>query len=99
MHRSTVLPGPLLLRLDAVGLGMVALALAAFFALSFAVASASADTIVLKNGRRITAYTVVEAADKIKYKPPAGELGRPKSIVDQIKKGGAVAIPAAPGAD
>src|SRR5271170_6341942 len=98
MRRSTVLPGPLLLRLDAVGLGMVALALAAFFALSFAVASASADTIVLKNGRRITAFNLVEAGDKIKYETSAGELSLPKSIVDHIEKGGAVAMPGAPGA-
>src|SRR5271154_2760648 len=99
MRRSTVLPGPLLLRLDAVRAGMVALALAAVFALSFAVASASADTIVLKNGRRITAFNVVEAGDKIKYETSAGELSLPKSIVDHIEKGGAIPMPGAPGAD
>ena len=76
-----------------------AVALAAIFAVSFAVAPASADTIVLKNGRRITAFNVVEAGDKIKYETSAGELSLPKSIVDHIEKGGAVAMPGAPGAD
>jgi hypothetical protein len=82
-----------LFRLDALRCVMVVLAL------FVAAASASADTIVLKNGRRITATNVVEAGDKITYQTSAGELTLPKSIVDHIEKGGAVAMPGAPGAD
>jgi tetratricopeptide (TPR) repeat protein len=55
-----------------------------------AVADARADTIVLKNGRRILAFNVVEAGEKIRYETSAGELSLPKSIVDHIEKGGAV---------
>jgi tetratricopeptide (TPR) repeat protein len=60
---------------------------------------AAADTIVLKNGRRITAMSVVEEGDKVKYQTSAGELSLPKSIVDHIEKGGAVALAGSPGAD
>src|SRR2546425_13345699 len=52
-------------------------------------ARASADTIVLKNGRRIAALSVVEEGDKVKYLTSAGELSLPKSIVDHIETGGA----------
>ena len=55
--------------------------------------AAAADTIVLKNGRRIVALTVVEEGDKVRYQTAAGELTLPKSIVDHIEKGGAVAMP------
>ncbi len=55
--------------------------------------AAAADTIVLKNGRRIVALTVVEEGDKVRYQTAAGELTLPKSIVDHIEKGGAVATP------
>jgi hypothetical protein len=54
---------------------------------------AAADTIVLKNGRRILALSVVEEGDKVKYQTSAGELSLPKSIVDHIEKGGAVPMP------
>src|SRR6185369_16343212 len=53
---------------------------------------ARADTIVLKNGRRIVALTVVEDRDKIRYQTAAGELSLPKSMVDHIEKG--IATPA-----
>jgi len=53
-------------------------------------ASAPADTIVLKNGRRILAFNVVAVGEKIRYETSAGELSLPKSIVDHIEKGGAV---------
>ena len=46
-----------------------------------------ADTIVLKNGRRITALSVVEEGDKVRYQTAAGELSLPKSIVDHIERG------------
>src|SRR6266704_5017283 len=51
-------------------------------------ANAVADTIVLKNGRRIAALSAVEDGDKVKYLTSAGELSLPKSIVDHIEKGG-----------
>ena len=57
---------------------------------------ATADTIVLKNGRRIVALSVVEEGDKVKYQTPAGELSLPKSIVDHIERGGAVPMPDSP---
>jgi tetratricopeptide (TPR) repeat protein len=53
-------------------------------------AVAQADTIVLKNGRRIVALSVREEGDKVIYETSAGELSLPKSIVDHIEKGGAV---------
>lgn len=55
----------------------VCLALAAF-------AAALADTIVLKNGRRIVAEDVTQDATHVTYHTPAGELSIPKSIVARI---------------
>src|SRR5580693_4247452 len=55
----------------------------------------AADTIVLKNGRRILALSAVEAGDKIRYQTAAGELTLPKSIVDHIERGGAMPSSAA----
>ena len=60
-----------------------------FVALLLMAYRAAADTIVLKNGRRIIALSVVEEGDKVKYQTSAGELSLPKSIVDHIEKGGA----------
>jgi tetratricopeptide (TPR) repeat protein len=60
---------------------------------------AAADTIVLKNGRRISALSAYEEGDKVKYLTSAGELSLPKSIVDHIEKGGAVPMAGSPGAD
>jgi tetratricopeptide (TPR) repeat protein len=60
------------------------------WALFLAAAVAQADTIVLKNGRRIVALNVREEGDKIKYETSAGELSIPKSIVDHIEKNGAM---------
>ncbi|MGC1620114.1 MAG: tetratricopeptide repeat protein [Candidatus Acidiferrum sp.] len=59
-------------------------------ALLFAGAAAQADTIVLKNGRRISALSVRVEGDKVTYETSAGELSLPKSIVDHIEKGGDV---------
>jgi tetratricopeptide (TPR) repeat protein len=53
-------------------------------------AQAAADTIVLKNGRRIAALSAFEEGDKVRYMTSAGELSLPKSIVDHIEKGGLV---------
>jgi tetratricopeptide (TPR) repeat protein len=58
----------------------------------------AADTIVLKNGRRISALSAVEEGDKVKYLTSAGELSLPKSIVDHIEKG-LVPMAGSPGAD
>src|SRR5258707_12788225 len=67
-------------------------------ALLFLSGRAAADTIVLKNGRRIVALSAFEDGDKVKYLTSAGELSLPKSIVDHIEKGGAAPI-GSPGAD
>ena len=53
-------------------------------------AGTTADTIVLKNGRRILAFNVMEVGEKVKYETSAGELSLPKSIIDHIEKGGMV---------
>jgi tetratricopeptide (TPR) repeat protein len=61
-------------------------------ALLFAGASARADTIVLKNGRRISALSVRIEGDKVTYETAAGELSLPRSIVDHIEKGDAAPL-------
>ena len=48
--------------------------------------SASADTILLKNGRRIIASNVVEDGDHVRYETPAGQMSIPKSIVLRIDR-------------
>src|SRR5690348_16231799 len=61
--------------------------------------AAAADTIVLKNGRRIVALSAVVEGDKVRYQTAAGELTLPKSIVDHIETGGGqFADSASPGA-
>src|SRR5438045_9125615 len=60
---------------------------------------AAADTIVLKNGRRILALSAVEEGDKVKYLTTAGELSLPKSIVDHIEKGSGALMTGSSGAD
>lgn len=61
-------------------------------------AAAMADTIVLKNGRRIVAMNVREEGDKVTYETAAGQLSLPKSIVDHVEKGGAVPMADTPAA-
>jgi tetratricopeptide (TPR) repeat protein len=61
---------------------------ALFVAVAFFWGPAQADTIVLKNGRRIVAFNVREEGEKVKYETSAGELSLPKSIVDHIEKNG-----------
>jgi tetratricopeptide (TPR) repeat protein len=63
-------------------------AFAVLAALLLAAGVARADKIVLKNGRKILGYNVVEEGDKVTYETPAGQLSLPKSIVDHIEKGG-----------
>jgi tetratricopeptide (TPR) repeat protein len=59
----------------------------AVLAASFlAISSAAADTIVLKNGRRIVADHVTQSDGKVSYQTPAGEMSIPQSIVDHIDK-------------
>ncbi len=57
-----------------------------------------ADTIVLKNGKRIVALSVVEDGDKIRYETAAGQLSLPKSIVDHIERGPVGVMPDSPAA-
>jgi tetratricopeptide (TPR) repeat protein len=47
--------------------------------------SAAADTIVLKNGRRIIAENVTEDDSHVTYQTAAGQLSIPKSIVARIE--------------
>ncbi len=68
-------------------------------ALLFLSGRAAADTIVLKNGRRIIALSAVEEGDKVRYLTPAGELSLPKSIVDHIEKGEAMPMAGSLAAD
>src|SRR3979490_532658 len=76
----------------------IAVGLFALGALLFISKPATADTIVLKNGRRILALSAYEDGDKVKYLTSAGELSLPKSIVDHIEKGGAGPMANTPGA-
>ena len=69
-----------------------------FLLCCFALTKARADTIVLKNGRRIAALQVFEEGEKIRYLTSAGELTLPKRIVDHIERGSGVAMPDSPGA-
>jgi len=64
--------------------------------LAVLVAGTRADTIVLKNGKRIAALSVVEDGDKVRYETAAGQLSLPKSIVDHIERGPAGVIPDSP---
>jgi len=55
--------------------------------LLFALASACfADTIVLKNGRRIVASNVTEDATHVTYETPAGQMSIPRSFVLRIDR-------------
>ena len=56
--------------------------------LLFAASSSAADTIVLKNGRRIVAANVKEEGERVSYETPAGTLSIPKSIVARIDHDG-----------
>jgi tetratricopeptide (TPR) repeat protein len=47
--------------------------------------SAAADTIILKNGRRIVASEVTEDNGHVTYQTPAGQFSIPKSIVERIE--------------
>jgi tetratricopeptide (TPR) repeat protein len=47
--------------------------------------AASADTIYLKNGRKITADHVVQGDGQVSYDTSAGHLSLPSSIVDRVE--------------
>jgi tetratricopeptide (TPR) repeat protein len=51
-----------------------------------AVSSASADTIVLKNGRRIVAENVTEDSTHVIYQTSSGQMSIPRSIVARIER-------------
>ena len=51
-----------------------------------AAASSAGDTIVLKNGHRITAANVTEDAQHVSYETPAGRMSIPRSIVASIER-------------
>ena len=81
--------------------GWRSLAISCGLALAFSLSAAQsgkADTIVLKNGRRISALSVTEDGDKVRYQTVAGELTLPKSIVDHIERGPAEVMPDSPAA-
>src|SRR2546428_10876763 len=51
-----------------------------------------ADTIVLKNGRRIVALYAVEEGDKVRYETSAGGLTLAKSILHHLARGGGIDV-------
>ncbi|HXU48997.1 MAG TPA: tetratricopeptide repeat protein [Candidatus Binatia bacterium] len=59
---------------------------AIFIGAAFCAGTSQADTIVLKNGRKIAAADIVESDGKVTYQTPAGEMSIPESIVDHIDK-------------
>ena len=61
--------------------------LALSLALSGAMNAARADTIILKNGRRITVNVAKETADRVTGETDAGEISLPKSMVERIEHG------------
>src|ERR1035437_6059542 len=50
---------------------------------------ASADTIYLKNGMKITASNVVQENGQVSYETSAGHLSLPASIVDRVVRAAA----------
>ena len=56
-------------------------------------AQAQGNTIVLKNGRRISALSVSRDGDKVRYETAAGTLTLPSTIVDHVESGGLPTIP------
>src|SRR5580704_2584098 len=54
--------------------------------LLLAVSSAAADTIVLKNGRRIVAANVTDDGEHVSFETSAGRFSLPKSIVARVEK-------------
>jgi hypothetical protein len=67
------------------------LSFVSFLALSLVVCGAAmdahADTIVLKNGRRITVSVATESADRVTGETDAGQISLPHSMVERIERG------------
>ena len=55
-----------------------------------AIATASADVVVLKSGRRIETWKVEERGDRVYYQTPEGEVGIPKRLVERVERSDAV---------
>jgi tetratricopeptide (TPR) repeat protein len=55
------------------------------FLLLVAATFLAADTIVLKNGRRIVAEAVTDDGEHVAYQTPAGQMSVPKSIVARVE--------------
>jgi len=66
------------------------------FMLCGALATARADTIVLKNGRRIVVERATESGDRIVGETQAGEISLPKSIVERIEHSAVASTAPAP---
>jgi tetratricopeptide (TPR) repeat protein len=62
-----------------------------FLAVFSAAAMARAETIVLKNGRKIRADRVHETASRVEYEVGEDSYAIPRSLVDRIDKGGSPA--------
>src|SRR5580693_2900640 len=52
-----------------------------------AITAARADTIILKNGRRITVNVAKETDDRVTGETAAGEISLPKSMVERVEHG------------
>ncbi len=63
------------------------------------VVAASADTIVLKSGRKISATQVHEENNRVVYETPSGQMSLPKSIVDHVERGPSAIFASASPAD
>ena len=64
--------------------------------LGLAALPTAADTIILKNGRRIVANSVREEGSRVSYETEAGTYALPRSLVARIEKQGSGARSAAP---
>ncbi len=64
--------------------------------LGLAALPTAADTIILKNGRRIVANSVREEGSRVSYETEAGTYALPRSLVARIEKQGSRARSAAP---
>ena len=53
---------------------------------ALAVSHSRADTIVLKNGRRIPAGSATDDGDKVFYEGAEGRISLPKSLIDRVEK-------------
>jgi len=66
---------------------MAVLSYVSFLVLLGAAADVHADTIVLKNGRRITVSVAKEAGDRVTGETDAGQISLPKTMVERVEHG------------